>query len=293
MSRCEARPSVLATRSARGAEFAGLAGLAGLLGLAVVPAVAHADLQLAVGSRVEPFRYTPAYFPNSGFAERPPSQFAGKTGPYQATSLSPYLGLFFAQRYGVMASFDVAYAKSAGEVQAPMMTPPSTDNNTFFQFGIALGMKIYITPPKASKVAPYVYADLYKYFASLTTDNTTITGEQAGAQAALLSPIGGTLAFGAEYFFSPGFSIGSEIFGLRVGHVDSGYRETNQTRHSNAYTTLSFYTGITLNFRFQVQASVKATDDEKEEDRSRRRPDFPPPPVNNNPPPVPTPEAVD
>ena len=60
--------------------------------------MAHADLQLAVGSRVEPFRYTPAYFPNSGFAERPPSQFAGKTGPYQATSLSPYLGLFFAQQ---------------------------------------------------------------------------------------------------------------------------------------------------------------------------------------------------
>lgn len=297
MSRCDARPSGLPTYPAPRAPRSGRASLAGLCGLfclAVAPAVAHADLQLAVGSRVEPFRYTPAYFPNSGFAERPPSQFAGKTGPYQATSLSPYLGLFFAQRYGVMASFDVAYAKSAGEVQAPMMTPPSTDNNTFFQLGIALGLKVYITQPRASKVAPYVYADFYKYFASLTTDNTAITGEQAGAQAALLSPLGGTFAFGAEYFFSPGFSIGSEIFGLRIGHVNGDYREPNQTRHSNAYTTLSFYTGITLNFRFQVQASVKATDEEKDEDRSRRRSDYPPPPpVNNNPPPVPTPEAVD
>ena len=273
-------------RAPRGAFVVG----AGLLALAV-PTAARADLQLAVGSRMEPFRYTPAYFPNSTMAERPPSQFQGKTGPYQATALSPYLGLFFAQRYGVMASFDVAYAKSSGETLA-MGVSPVTDNNTFFQLGLSLGLKIYITPPRASKVAPYIYADFYKYFASLTTDNTTITGEQAGAQAALLSPLGGTFAFGAEYFFSPGFSIGSEIFGMRVGHVSGDYRDPTQTRHSNSYTTLSFYTGLSLNFRFQVQASVRATDDERDEDRSRRRPEYPPP-VNNNPPPVPTPEAVD
>lgn len=267
---------------------------AGLFCLTAAPTAARADLQLAVGSRMEPFRYTPAYFPNSGMAERPPSQFSGKTGPYQATALSPYLGLFFAQRYGVMASFDIAYAKSSGEALAMGMgNTPVTDNNTFFQLGLSLGLKIYITQPKASKVAPYVYADFYKYFASLTTDNTMITGEQAGAQAALLSPIGGTFAFGAEYFFSPGFSIGSEIFGLRVGHVSGDYRDPSQTRHSNAYTTLSFYTGLSLNFRFQVQASVRATDEEKDEDRSRRRSDYPPPPPVNNPPPVPTPEAVD
>ena len=263
---------------------------AGLLALAL-PTTARADLQLAVGSRMEPFRYTPAYFPYSMTTERPPSQFQGKTGPYQATALSPYLGLFFAQRYGVLASFDIAYATSPGETRA-MGGTPVTDNNSFFQLGLALGMKIYITQPRAAKVAPYVYADFYKYFASLTTDNTNVTGEQAGAQAALLSPVGGTFAFGAEYFFSPGFSIGSEIFGLRVGHVSGDYRDTSQTKHSNSYTTLSFYTGLSLNFRFQVQASVRATDDEKEEDRSRRRPDYPPP-VTNNPPPVPTPEAVD
>ena len=170
----------------------------------------------------------------------------------------------------------------------------TTDSNTFFQFGLALGLKIYVTQPRASKVSPYVYADFYKYFASITTDNTQVTGEQAGAMAALLSPIGGTFAFGAEYFLSPSFSIGSEIFGLRVGSVSGEYREMmTQTRHNNGYTSLSFYTGITMNFRFQVAASVKSSDDTGDEDRSRRRqPEYAPPPPSN-PPPVPTPEAVD
>lgn len=272
-----------------------LVGLGTVAASLCLQSEARADLHLAIGSRIEPLRYTSAYLPNSSATTfRPSGGTGGGSESLQSTSLSPYIALYFAQKYGIMLSLDIGYAKSSGEVQAMGMAMPTTDNNSYFQFGVGVGTKIYFTPPRSQKISPYIYLDVFKYFASISTDNMGVSGEYAGAQASLRSPTGGTLAVGAEYFLSPGFSIGSEIFGLRIGHVNGDYREPNQTRHSNAYTTLSFYTGITLNFRFQVQASVKATDEEKDEDRSRRRPDYPPPPpVNNNPPPVPTPEAVD
>jgi len=254
--------------------------------LAVAPAVAHADLQLAVGSRVEPFRYTPAYFPNSGFAERPPSQFAGKTGPYQATSLSPYLGLFFAQRYGVLLGLDLGWVSQSSETQ--MATNLTTKNDSFLQFGFSLGFKSYLRDLKKDRIAPYLYVDFFKYFASVSTNDTSVTGDKASAQADTASPVGGTLAFGAEYFVGTGFSIGAEIFGLRLSHVGAEYTDTAMTRQSVGFTQLSMYSGLTLNYRFQVQASVKATDDA---DDDRRRPSAPVAPQPTVPPP--TPEAID
>lgn len=254
-------------------------------------ATARADLHLSIGSRIEPLRYTPAYFPYSK-ADRPPSLFGAATGPYQSTSLSPYAALFFSQKYSVMVSLDIGYAKSSGETQAMGVSPALMDTNSFFQFGLGLGTKIYLTAPKANKVSPYVYVDFYKYFASITTTDTTVTGELAGARAGLLSPVGGTVAFGAEYFFSPSFSIGTEILGLKLGYVSGEYRDSNQTRNSASYTTLAIYTGITLNYRFQISGAGKSGDDEPGE--PARKPSAPmgAPPVAN-PPPVPTPEAVD
>jgi hypothetical protein len=279
---------------------------AGLLSLCIAPS-ARADLQLAIGTRIEPLRYTSAYFPNAtpgGTSANPapatpPSLYGTDTAPFQSTSLNPYLALFFAQRYGIMASLDIAYAKLDGSTQPPGMAAAMTTDNSYFSFGIAIGFKVYITQPRANRVAPYVYADLFKYFASVSTDNTNITGEQASAQAAMLSPIGATIAVGAEYFLSPSFSLGSEIFGLRVSNVSGGYNAGMpgmETNYGSSYTQVSFYTGITLNFRFQVSASVKASDEERdsEDKNAQRHPasDYsaPPPPP---PPPPPTPEAVD
>jgi len=293
------RPSGICS-SGRFAARLGAALLAGLLSLALLPA-ARADLHLAIGSRIEPLRYSSAYFPssNTGTA-RPPSLYDAESAPFQSTSLSPYLALFFAQRYGVMASLDIAYAKLSGETQGANDAMPARDNNSYFQFGLALGFKIYITPPRASRVAPYVYADFFKYFASVSTDNAGVTGEQASAQAALRSPIGATAAVGAEYFLSPSFSIGSEIFGLRVSSVSGEYHgmpggpAADQTRHSASYTQVSFYTGITLNFRFPVSASARSEEERDSDEKSgRRRPGEPPPPAPPPPPPPPTPEAID
>jgi hypothetical protein len=272
---------------------------ASLISLCALP-VAQADIHLAVGSRFEPLRYTTAFFPDaSPSTARPPSLYTQQAAPFGSTSLSPYLGLFFAQRYGIMAALDIAYSKLYGETQAMSDAMPNKDGNSYFQFGLSIGFKIYITPPRATKIAPYVYADLFKYFASVSTDNIAITGEQAAAQAAMLSPIGATAAFGAEYFVSPGFSIGSEIFGLRVSNVSGEYHDSAmamgpQTRHSSNYTQVAFYTGLTFNFRFQVSASVRATDDDKDsDDKARKRNgDYAAPP-SPPPTPPPTPEAVD
>lgn len=271
-----------------------LAGLCTLAATVCTAQLAQADVHLAIGSRIEPLRYTSAYFPNTNAMLTPELNGNG----FQSTALAPYFGVFFAQKYGVILSLDIAYAKSAGEIQAMGAPMPTVDNNSYFQFGVGLGFKTYFSQIKASKVAPYLYVDVFKYFASVSTDNMAISGEQAAAQASLRSPTGGTLAFGAEYFFSPGFSIGSEIFGLRVSGVSSEYRDMSMARHSATYTQVAFYTGITMNFRFQVQASVQNAEDKDDGDEtppasSRRRRRAPQPESDTPPPPPPTPEAVD
>lgn len=283
-----------------GVRTLGIAAGAALVSFSAVSA-AQADIHLAVGSRFEPLRYTTAYFPDaSGSTARPPSLLDGQSASFGSTSLSPYLGLFFAQRYGVMASLDIAYSKLNGETQGMSDAMPTKDGNSYFQFGLSIGFKIYITQPRASKISPYIYADLFKYFASVSTDNTTITGEHAAAQAAMLSPIGASAAFGAEYFISPGFSIGSEILGLRVANVSSEYHDSAvaggpQTRFSSSYTQVAFYTGLTFNFRFQVSASVRSNEDDRDSDSGssrKRNSDYAPVP-QPPPTPPPTPEAVD
>lgn len=263
-----------------------------LVSLCTLPS-ARANIHLAVGSRLEPVRYTSPYFPNPGAATlSEPSLSGGLSNSFQSTSLSPYLTVFFAQRYGVMASLDMAYAKVGAESQLANMMPPSSDNNSYFQFGFSLGMKTYITEPRANKVAPYVYADFFKYFASISTDNMNVTGEKATAQAQMRSPVGITLAAGVEYFFTPSFSVGSEILGFRYAHVSGEYRDDasmTSTRHSLSYDQVAFYTGLTLNFRFQVSGAGKTSEEERESNGKRSARDYPPPPA----PPPPTPEAVD
>ena len=276
-----------------------LVGLGAVAASLWVQSEARADLHLAIGSRIEPLRYTSAYLPNSAASTfRPSGSTGGGAESLQSTSLSPYIALYFAQKYGIMLSLDIGYAKSTGEVQAMGMAMPTTDNNSYFQFGVGIGTKIYFTPPRSQKIAPYIYLDVFKYFASISTDNMGVSGEYAGAQASLRSPTGGTLAVGAEYFLSPGFSIGSEIFGLRVSGVTSDYKDAAMTRHSSSYTQVTLYTGITLNYRFQISSSVRAVEEESAAEPGRKRrqqtsEEFlatPPPPQQ---PPPPSPEAVD
>ena len=63
------------------------------------------------------------------------------------------------------------------------------------------------------------------------------------------------LAFGAEYFLTPSFSLGAEVLGLRFAYSEgdynvSGFGGNSQVTAKNMY--LTFYTGISLNYRFGI-----------------------------------------
>lgn len=263
------------------------------------PALAHADVHLAFGTKWTPLRYTVGAPDAYKFADTTFHVPVGGSG-FQSTSLDPYIAAFFAQKYGAVLSLDIGYGSLSGEKPNGMMQ--QTTNNSFTQFGFSLGFKYYISQPQRSKVSPYLYADFFKYFASISTDTPNVGSNQAGGIASLLSPVGGDFAFGAEFFVTPAFSIGSEVLGLRVasagGELVPATPSAGHTAES--YTYLTFYTGISLNYRFQIAASVRSTDEETETGEA------PPKPVKKvkkvqveeetgtpPPPPPPSPEAVD
>jgi hypothetical protein len=273
------------------------------------PARAGADVHLAFGTKWQPVRYTTSLYPVGtpgamgmpGAGTVSPPVVGGLSG-FQTTSLDPYFAVFFAQKYGVFLSLDIGYGTLKQEYDSANMQFASINpnNSSFFQFGFALGFKWYITQPRKEKVSPYLLIDFYKYFGVI---NSKASQELVDATASLLSPIGADFAFGAEYFVTPSFSVGSEVLGLKVANV-SFERGSGPTRVSTAYTYLTFYTGISLNYRFQIKATVQATEEEATEEgeeeaapkkkKKKARPapgdeEAAPPP----PPPPPTPEAVD
>lgn len=266
----------------------------------LLPATARAELHLAFGTRWQPLRYTTALFPNAGADERSNQGLSG----FQSTSLDPYVALFFAQKYGALLSLDIGYGKNTSQTttNTAMGSSMMASNNGYFQFGFALGFKWYVSQPRASRVTPYLYADFFKYFASVMTDKM-VTGDQASFQASVASPIGASFAFGAEYFVTPSFSLGSEVLGLRVAstsgelNIPSG---AGNTTRSQSYTYLTFYTGISLNYRFQVSAKVSASEEESGEEEKAEAPKPKKkkvkPPTDDGettPTPPPTPESVD
>ena len=168
-----------------------------LLGAA---SVAHADVHLAIGSRVEPYRYTMAHFPNVAATA---GDLTVPNQGFQTTSIAPYFGAFFAQRYGLMLGLDLGWARINADKQMAA-NPVTSTTDSFFQFALSLGFKLYMREPKKDRVAPYAYIDVFKYFASVSTSNMSVTGDQAAAQADTSSPVGGTLAIGAEYFLGTG-----------------------------------------------------------------------------------------
>ncbi len=277
-------------------------GLFALTSLA--PVTASADVHLTFGTKWDPLRYTTAAFPCAGGctnvnpgALKP---LLGNSG-FQTTSLDPYVGVFFAQKYGVLLSLDIGYGKLSQDTTTG--TVMGSNNSSFFQFGFALGYKMYFNQPKKERISPYLYVDFFKYFASVSTDTPGTDPGVIGAAGALLSPIGATFAFGAEYFVTPGFSLGSEIFGLKVADVGTDYTTgMGATKTGVSYTYVTFYTGITLNYRFQIQTSVNVSEETEGDEEAAVKPkkkkvkpvpasddDNATPPV----PPPPSPEAVD
>ncbi len=275
-----------------------LTALAALGLVAATAGSAHADFNIATGLKWVPLRYT---FPAGAgtdagnMSSSVPGQFyngtAGLIYGWQTTSLDNYLAFFPVEQVGIQLSLDLGYASHNNDT-----TNAGQFSTSYFQIGVGLGAKFYLNTPARERVSPYLFVNLFKYFASISTNDPSITNDVATAIAGFHSPVGADVAFGAEYFFTTSFSLGAEVLGLRFAHVQ-GEIPIPGGRVSTGENYLTVYTGISLNYRFLATASVHTY--EEEEDRQNPRPkrkkrvEQPPPDDSAPPPPPPSPESVD
>ncbi len=261
--------------------------------LVAVARPARADFSLAIGVKYNPVNYTTP-FSTTGSGAGGTELLSG----WNTTNLNNYFGMFFLDgRLGFQLGLDLGYASRHDET-----TAVSKQDLSYTQFGFSLGGKFYITKPRGGHVSPYLFLDFYKYFASISTSATVPKGYEQFL-AGLASPLGIDVAVGAEYFFTPGFSIGAEVLGLKYAYTDASYSTApvgigtvgtiSQTNH---YVT--FYTGISLNYRFDIAVQVharEAGDDNGGDDQPRphrKKKDPTETPASSEPPPA-SPESVD
>lgn len=269
---------MLNSRSRRG--FLDQLWLIAIVGLYLaVPGTTRAtELDLQTGVRWMPLAYTVPVGTGSESNADPqtsavPGQWyqGGVLYGWENASFNSYLAFFFHERVGVQLSLDLGYSQHRNHT-----TDEGSFETSYFQFGFSVGGKYYILRPLREKVVPYVSANFYKYFASVSSDDPKVTDEVASALAGFHSPIGFDTAFGVEYFVSDGFSIGADVFGLRYGHVE-GSISVNDITVSSKEDMFTLFTALSLNYRFRNVIKSSSTPG------STRRP--PPPPKVVPPPP--------
>lgn len=289
-------------------------GLVAMMVVAGMSAPARADFNIATGLKWVPLRYTSAVGAAGGGGEGKSIDLKswGSENSWQTTSLDPYIGFFFTDQIGLVIGLDLGWASHHDDfqTQAGIISNPGGEGRcanaqqpcdmSYFQFGFTLGGKFYLNRPTGQRVSPYLYVDFFKYFASVSTSDQ-VNPDRIGAIAALHSPLGFNLAFGAEYFFTTSFSLGAEVLGLRFAHVNGDYNVVNgggaAIGHENfRYDYFTLYTGISINYRFLATASVRTYEDEEDRanPRPKRRPQRrPPPPSDDDGGNQPSPESVD
>jgi hypothetical protein len=232
--------------------------------IALASGTARADFVVATGVRWNPMNYTMPISTTGPMGTNIGPSTTPLSG-FNWTNLNGYFGMFFLEgRLGFQLSLDVAYS-SRHDVPPPAMT----QDLSFTDVGFAIGGKYYIKKPDAGHVAPYVYFDFYKYFALVSTSATTPKDYQGFVQG-LASPLGIDVAIGAEYFFTNAFSLGAEVLGLRYGYTYGEFTPPGITMNTVSETNhyLSFYTGLTLNYRFDVKIAKRAPAAEEEEEEA-------------------------
>ena len=268
-----------------------------LVGVAAAATPARADFNLSMGVKWIPVNYTkPISAAMGGATGATPVPLTG----WQTTSLDNNLGIFFLDgRLGFQLSLDLGYGSATKDATG------ANSDMSYTQFGFSIGGKFYITPPRGGHVSPYVLLDFFKYFATVSTNDKTVPDDQAGYIAGLVSPLGIDAALGAEYFFTPSFSIGAEVVGLKFAYSEGdytlagGFGGDTKVTAKNMY--LTFYTGISLNYRFAISGSVHVKEEGGDEPVARPAhppvhkvtpPPAPRPQENQEPPPE-NPEEVD
>jgi hypothetical protein len=122
-----------------------------------------------------------------------------------------------------------------------------------------LAFRYFFRPTAAGEVRPYATASVFYSLSSVriqTSDGQTTMRDTSAERMVgdvLNGNVGGTLAFGSEYFFSENFSLGGE-FGCRalfggVSEESSGYyRGTYKYNYNLGLGVV--YTALGLNFYF-------------------------------------------
>ena len=284
-----------------------------VLALAILGAIvsasspARADFNIATGLKWVPLRYTAPIGagkddlpipPGGTGTQAVPGQWYQGTGGelygnhWQTTSLDNYLAFFFTEQVGIQISLDFGWASHSTDTNIPNVGQGNF-STSYFQFGLGIGGKFYLNRPTPQRVSPYILVNFFKYFASISSNDPRVNNDVVGALSAFHSPIGFDLAFGAEYFFTTSFSLGAEVLGIRLAHVDGSYPVPGGGRTTANENYLTFYTGISLNYRFLATASVRTyeEDEDKANPRPRKKPRPVAPPPEEAPPP--SPESVD
>jgi hypothetical protein len=267
---------------------------------------------IAVGLKWSPLRYTHPIGSHGGAptdgVQGTDDCGAGSGGRteclygWQTTSLDNYIGFFFHPQVGILLGLDMGYGSFHGEQQTAQGPAGMPHDVSYFQFGFSLGGKFYLTRPTGLRVSPYLYVDIFKYFVSINDNAIQGNTDGISAQAGLHAPFGGDLAFGAEYFFTNSFSLGAEVLGLRFAYVEGDWQPNANLHVWEKDWYFTFYTAITLNYRFLASASVRLEADVEADDQGTQR--RPPPrrpkprrvqPTDEPPPeaPPPSPESVD
>ena len=249
-----------------------LTAIASLALIGAMATPAQADFNIATGLKWVPLRYTVPIGAGSEAASTSagvPGQYYRGTGGdmygWQSTSLDNYIGFFFTETVGIQLSLDLGWASHNNDT-----TNAGAFTTSFFQFGLGVGGKFYLNRPTRERVSPYLFVNFFKYFASISSNDPTITNDIANALAGFRSPVGIDGAFGAEYFFTTSFSLGAEVLGIRFAHVQGEIPLPTGGRVSTGENYVSLYTGISINYRFLATASVRTY--EEEEDRQNPRP---------------------
>ena len=119
-----------------------------------------------------------------------------------------------------------------------------------------LALRYFFSPTVAGEVRPYAAASIFYSLSSVriqTSDGQTTVRDTSAERMlsdVLNGNVGGTLAFGGEYFFTENFSLGGE-FGCRAlfgGVSEENYGGTYKYNYSLGLGVV--YTALGLNFYF-------------------------------------------
>jgi hypothetical protein len=261
--------------------------------LAAAAGEARAEQTLAIGTK-----WIPINFAQPLSVTAPDGASTVSLQSFNSQTIHNSLGGYFLLegKLGFLLGLDLGFSSLSSSVNK------TSTNLSYTQFGFSIGAKYYIWKPTAGHVTPYAYVDFYKYFAAMSSSAVLPPGT-LGYYSGLASPLGIDAAGGAEYFFTPYFSIGAEVLGLKYSwaqgtkSVPSGFTGSVTTTGTQQYVT--FYTGISLNYRFDLptgrKRAAEPTTEETEEPKKEHPRSLPSekPPEEQAPPSEPPPKEVE